>query len=31
MRLDFWPASDGIHIVAIYADGRVEQKGWLWL
>ena len=29
-RVEYWPASDGIHIVQIYADGTVRQIGWLW-
>jgi hypothetical protein len=28
--LEFWPTSEGIHIVAI-RDGVVRQVGWLWI
>lgn len=28
--LDYWPTSEGVHIVAIYADRTVRQVGVLW-
>lgn len=30
MRIEFWPTSEGLHVVAIDADGNVRQVGWLW-
>jgi hypothetical protein len=29
-RLEFWPASDGVHLVTISEDGCVRQVGILW-
>jgi hypothetical protein len=31
MSLHYWQCSDGLHIVEVYADGRVRQAGWLWI
>ena len=30
MVIEFWPTSEGLHIVAIFADGTVRQIGVLW-
>lgn len=29
-RLEFWPTSEGLHVVAVHPDGTVRQVGWLW-
>lgn len=32
MSVLYWETkTDGIHVVFVYEDQRVEQKGWLWL
>ena len=30
-RIEFWPTSEGVHVVLITADGAVRQVGWLWI
>lgn len=31
MTLHFWPTSEGVHVVEVYADGTVRLVGWLWI
>jgi len=31
MRLEFWPTSEGVHVVEVHADGTVRLAGVLWI